>query len=189
VTETANPKEDLPMAAEPAPEERQEVQKPASSQPKTSRTKSTLKVPTLNSLLQNREQPKTEGAKEAPAVAANQPYTFEQLKGVWLAFAEQRKKYRAEYQLLTQEIELNESSVILHLHNPVQETLLDGLKGDLMQFVREKLNNFSIQITGELKYNDNKKVIYTNREKFEHLAEKNPYLKELRDRLGLDSDF
>jgi hypothetical protein len=175
--------------AEPASEEKKEVSKPAASQPGSLRTKSTLKVPTLNSLLQNPEQPKTEGEKKVPPVGANQDYTLEQLKGVWLEFAEQRKKYRAEYQLLTQEIELNESSVILHLHNPVQETLLNALKSDLMQFIREKLNNFSIQITGELKYNDNNKVVYTNKEKFEHLAEKNPNLKELRDRLGLDTDF
>lgn len=120
---------------------------------------------------------------------ANQPYTFERLQEVWLEFADKRKIYRAEYQLLTQQIELRESSVIVHLHNPVQETLLSDLKSDLMQYVRETLNNFSIQITGELKSNDSKKVIYTNREKFEHLAEKNPNLILLKDRLGLDPDF
>jgi len=42
---------------------------------------------------------------------------------------------------------------------------------------------------GDYKNTDTKKVIYTNREKFEHLAEKNPNLLELKERLGLDPDF
>jgi DNA polymerase-3 subunit gamma/tau len=31
--------------------------------------------------------------------------------------------------------------------------------------------------------------MYTPREKFEYLMEKNPALKELKDRLGLDTDY
>lgn len=33
------------------------------------------------------------------------------------------------------------------------------------------------------------KMIYTNKEKFEAMAEKNPLLNELRDKFGLDPDF
>ncbi|MBL7844191.1 MAG: hypothetical protein JNK44_10035 [Cyclobacteriaceae bacterium] len=155
----------------------------------TSRSKSTPKIPALKNILQSGNTPVEPEQKEINQPIANQPYTFKRLQEVWLEFAEQRKKYRAEYQLLTQQIELQESTVIVHLHNPVQETLLSDLKSDLMQYVRESLNNYAIQITGELKSNDSKKVIYTNREKFEHLAEKNPNLILLKDRLGLDPDF
>lgn len=119
----------------------------------------------------------------------NKPFTIEQLQEAWKAFAEQRKKYKAEYQLLTQEFEVHDSTIVVHLLNPVQETLLNEIKSDLMQFIRERLQNYSIQVTGEHKNTDNKKVIYTNREKFEHLAEKNPLLLELKERLGLDPDF
>lgn len=155
----------------------------------TSRSKSTPKIPALKNILQSGNTPVEPEQKEITQPIANQPYTFKRLQEVWLEFAEKRKKYRAEYQLLTQQIELQESTVIVHLHNPVQETLLSDLKSDLMQYVRESLNNYTIQITGELKSNDSKKVIYTNREKFEHLAEKNPNLILLKDRLGLDPDF
>jgi hypothetical protein len=41
----------------------------------------------------------------------------------------------------------------------------------------------------EIKIEAGKKVIYTSREKFDYLVEKNPVLKELKDRLGLDTDF
>ena len=97
--------------------------------------------------------------------------------------------YRAEYQLLTQEIEIRDTTIVLHLLNPVQETLLNDLKSDLMLHVRQKLNNFTITVTGELKSETDKKVIYTNREKFEHLASKNPNLLTLKEKLGLDSDY
>ncbi len=156
---------------------------------KSQRSASTLKVPKLNALLQNSDETKTESVIEPATPLPNQPFTFEQLKKAWDEFADTRKKYRAEYQLLTQKIELHEHSVIVHLHNPVQETLLNGLKTDITTFIRERVENYSIQVMGELQQADDKKVIYTNREKFDHLAEKNPNLKMLKEKLGLDPDF
>lgn len=117
------------------------------------------------------------------------PFTTEQLQTVWNEFADQRKKFQAEYQLLNQPFERNENKIILHLHNPVQETILANLKTDLTGYVRDKLKNQSIQIVGELREAEQRKVIYTNREKFDYLVQKNPMLRELKDRLGLDTDF
>lgn len=79
--------------------------------------------------------------------------------------------------------------MVVHLHNSFQDTLINTIKSDALAFLREKLSNNSIQLFGELRASDEKKVIYTNREKFEHLAEKNPNLKVLKERLGLDTDF
>lgn len=79
--------------------------------------------------------------------------------------------------------------MIVHLHNHFQETLINTIKVDILTFLREKLANNRIQLMGEHKTFDDKKVIYTNREKFDHLAEKNPKLKDLKERLGLDTDF
>lgn len=62
---------------------------------------------------------------------------------------------------------------------------------ELSTFIRERLKNNSILISGKLveMKEDEKKVFYTPREKFEYLIEKNPMLKELKDRLGLDTDY
>jgi hypothetical protein len=97
--------------------------------------------------------------------------------------------YQAEYHLLAQEVEIRDHQVIVHLHNPIQETLLNTVKSDALTFLREKLHNNTILLSGELVEVDEKKVLYTNREKFDHLAEKNPQLKVLQERLGLDTDF
>ena len=63
------------------------------------------------------------------------------------------------------------------------------IKSSLVDFLRKKLNNNSIQVVSVMKERQSKKVAYTNKDKFEHLAEKNPILNQLKDKFGLDSDF
>jgi hypothetical protein len=147
--------------------------------------KTTLRLTDLLKVEPKKEQTATEEAQKQPDLS----FTVEQLQLHWNEFAEQRKKFQAEYQLLTQPLEMIENKIILHLHNPVQESMLNNLKIDLINFLRERLRNQSIQIVGELRAADERKVIYTNREKFDYLAQKNPMLKELKERLGLDTDF
>jgi DNA polymerase-3 subunit gamma/tau len=77
----------------------------------------------------------------------------------------------------------------VHLYHPVQETLLHKLRSDLVTFLRTQLYNESIQVVGEVRTVEEKEILYTNREKFEFMTKKNPALKELKDRLGLDTDF
>jgi hypothetical protein len=91
--------------------------------------------------------------------------------------------------LLSQPYEIRGNQIIVTLLSPVHDTMLNHIKSDLSAYLRERLRNNTIQIMGELQSSDEKKVIYTNREKFDYLAEKNPLLKELKDRLGLDTDF
>ena len=76
--------------------------------------------------------------------------------------------------MLSQEIEIRDHQVVVHLHNHFQETLINTIKVDILTFLREKLQNNRIQLMGEHTTVDEKKVIYTNREKFDHLVEKNP---------------
>lgn len=133
---------------------------------------------------------KDNGTGAASQADADHPFTPEQLQVAWAAFAETRKNLHAEYQLLTQPYDFDGKTVTVHLHHPVQETLLNQLRIEMSTFIRERIRNNSLQITGVLvAQEDNKKVYYTNREKFEYLLEKNPVLKELKDRLGLDTDF
>ena len=133
---------------------------------------------------------KTEAQQVAPKTEEkSEAFTPEQIRAAWKEFAESRKIYQAEYHLLSQDIEIRDKQVIVHLHNHFQETLINTIKVDILTFLRDKLANTSIQLMGEHKTVDDKKVIYTNREKFDHLAEKNPKLKDLKERLGLDTDF
>jgi hypothetical protein len=147
--------------------------------------KTTVRLTGLTKVEPKKEQTATIEIQRDPDL----PFTPEQLQTAWNEFAELRKKFQMEYQLLTQPFELDENRIILHLHNPVQEPMLANLKSDLTEFIRGRLKNQSIQIVGELRQAEQRKVIYTNREKFDYLVQKNPMLKELKDRLGLDTDF
>jgi DNA polymerase-3 subunit gamma/tau len=91
--------------------------------------------------------------------------------------------------MLSQPYILRDKQIIVTLLSPVHDTMLNNIKSELTAFLRERLKNNFIQVSGELTSTDDKKVIYTNREKFDYLADKNPILKELKDRLGLDTDF
>jgi DNA polymerase-3 subunit gamma/tau len=119
----------------------------------------------------------------------NEPVVPQHLRTVWDEFAETRKNQVAEYQILKREYSYKHPAVLVTLTNPVEETLLENFRRDLIQFLRDRLKNAEITLTVELKEATGKKVLYTSKEKFEHLAEKNPYLNELKERLGLDWDF
>ncbi|HET9054934.1 MAG TPA: hypothetical protein VFM90_12205, partial [Cyclobacteriaceae bacterium] len=88
------------------------------------------------------------------------------------------------YHLLSQGFSFRDNKVIIQLHNHFQETLLDEIRLDLLTFLRERLSNDSIQLSGEIKTaaDTGKKMLYTNKEKFDHLMEKNPLVKELKDK-------
>jgi hypothetical protein len=153
------------------------------------KTKATPRTPQLTGLLKAEIKNETTPGNPATEMVLAEPFSAEQLQDAWNAFAQQRKKFQAEFQMLSQPYELQDHLIVVQLLSPVHETMLNSIKVELTGFLREKLKNTSIQVTGHLQTGEEKKVIYTNREKFDFLADKNPMLKELKDRLGLDTDF
>lgn len=153
---------------------------------KESRVKST---PQLASLLKGGENKSDSRPTAAQEVSLAEPFSETELREAWNSFAEQRKKFQAEYQLLSQPYQLEGNTIMVELLSPVHETMLGNIRSELTAFIREKLKNNSLHVAGRLLTGEEKKVIYTNREKFEYLVEKNPMLRELKDRLGLDTDF
>ncbi len=165
--------------------------KPIASEPPVQKAERSvpLRTPTLKNLFSNgKTGSETEEQKLEPVL--NESFTYDQLKEAWTTFAESRKKYQAEYQLLNQPFDFEDKKITIHLLNPVQESILSGLRTELGLFLKETLKNSTLQIEGVAREEDpNNKVIYTPREKFEYLIQKNPILQEMKDRLGLDTDF
>lgn len=81
------------------------------------------------------------------------------------------------------------NELIISMSNSIEEPLLLSMKTNLVTYLREKLGNSTIQVQGVLKITSNVRMAYTNKEKFESLAAKNPLLTTLKDRFGLDPDF
>lgn len=117
------------------------------------------------------------------------PVSAPHLRQVWDQFAEQKVGQAAEYHILKREYEFKPPIITVLLTNPVEEALLDNFRRELTQFLRDQLKNSEISIITTMQENGGKKVIYTSKEKFEHLAGKYPYLNEMKEKLGLDWDF
>jgi len=152
-----------------------------------SRTKTTIN---LGNIL--KPQVKTEETKEekkGPPIKQDEPMVESKVRQVWSEYAEQRKNQVGEYHILNQTFTLKNNVITLLLNNPIEEPLLQGMKSDLVGYLREKLNNSTLQVEGEMQQNNTKRKAYTNKEKFDYLVEKNPLLKELQERLGLDPDY
>jgi len=155
---------------------------------KETRPKTTMN---LGSILKG--QPKEETKKEeknGTLPKTDAPVNENQLRQIWSAYAEMKKDQMAEYHLLKQPFKFENNLITLSLTNPIEEPILTSIKQDLITYLREKLSNNSLQVEGHMQeQQQGKKVAYTNKEKFEHLAEKNPLLKQLKEKLGLDPDF
>jgi DNA polymerase-3 subunit gamma/tau len=146
---------------------------------------------TLN--LQNILKPQAKVEEKVAEIVAqtvvNKSINQAELKKVWDEFAELKKTQAGEYSLLTRGFDLNENKITISLANPVEEPLLQSIRTQLTAYLRDKLNNSNINVFGVMQAIETKRMAYTNKEKFDYLAEKNPILLELKERLGLDTDY
>lgn len=165
--------------------------KPESSQPirnENARPKTTLNLGHILKPSQKQEEKITE-EKNGTVTSKDQPVTERLVKDAWAEYAEERKSQVAEYHLLNREIKFHNSQITIPLTNPIEEPLLLSIKSSLVDYLRKKLNNNSIQVISIMEERQSKKIAYTNKDKFEHLAEKNPLLNNLKEKFGLDADF
>lgn len=167
---------------------------PATVQPKPL-AKSSVQIPKFNDL-ENTYRTAKEQAEAASQTTLNLPkdaFTNEAFFAIWKAYAEQIKAASKTnfYILLTQRNpEIAGEKLTIKIENKVQRDLLNEEKTELMAFIREKLNNFSIELEmEEVEREDKGPLLYTASDKFKHLAAKNPNLLLLKNRLGLDLDY
>jgi DNA polymerase-3 subunit gamma/tau len=122
----------------------------------------------------------------------SQPVTKKKLLQYWKEFADLKRQQgrQQEALVLSQQPDLVDDHIVkIKLNSSVQIETVDGIKSDLMPFLRNKLNNDNLKLEAELELDESKPLIYTPAEKFKYLAEKHPKLKLLQEKLGLDPDF
>ena len=163
--------------------------------PLSSEKKSTVKIPSLSALKTKiTTQLKAENSntkKNGSSKDHKEPFNRKDLDKVWQAYLENRKEAGKdqEVMVLKDPYELDDIKVTLKLSNDVLKITFDIIKSDLQGYLREKLKNSKIVIEAVVEEIANEDMIYTNKEKFEHLAKKHPALKELQEKLGLDPDY
>ena len=141
------------------------------------------------SRLNEAEKEKVE--EEVDLLAEDMSFTQEQFNEVWEEFAKMLKESGREgdFAIMKQEYSLTGTDIDLTLPNSFQLLTLERLQQELLTFLRQRLQNRKIQLNAEVKANSEVKMVYTNKEKFDYLAEKYPQLLELKRRLDLETDF
>ncbi len=118
------------------------------------------------------------------------PFTQEELKESWkkYSFKLQELSERSIAAILTSsEPQLEKAfKIIFSLPNDLMKTQLERVKPKLVGYLREKLNNYGIQIEIVVNETVEKKFAYTPQEKYEKLKEKNPLIEKLKITFGLD---
>lgn len=118
-----------------------------------------------------------------------QAFSRAQFMACWQQYAQKAKKEDKIhlFTLLTSnEPILDGIHVTVLIENIALESTLQDEKIDLLNFLRGNLNNFDIQVFPKRVEPKQSDRIYTNKDKYAYLVEKNPQLEEFRQRFNLD---
>ncbi len=123
----------------------------------------------------------------------NYPRTFftrEQLQESWKKYyfklQKSGEKNMGSIILVNQPVLKTNFEVLVTLPNSLMKNQLERGKPDLLKFLRERLNNYGIQVSINVNETAEKKFAYTPQEKYEKLKEKNPLVEKLKNTFGLD---
>ncbi|MFN7013573.1 MAG: DNA polymerase III subunit gamma/tau [Bacteroidia bacterium] len=121
------------------------------------------------------------------------PFTVEDLSKHIAAYANSDKvagKKSLELALKYRKAKLNDDFlIVITVENEVQRNAIKAELSEFTLYLREKLNNYKIVTTIEVAEGDTVKKNYTPRERFQKMAEKNPNLITLYNKLDLDLEF
>ncbi len=90
------------------------------------------------------------------------------------------------YTLMNNDPILDGTTITVLVENSALESTLQNEKIELLNFLRTALKNFDLQIVSKRAENTQQKRIYTNKDKYTYLVDKNPQLEEMRRRFNLD---
>ncbi|MRX75530.1 DNA polymerase III subunit gamma/tau [Pedobacter petrophilus] len=146
-------------------------------------------IPSLNDLERLANGEEESGPKKATG-EAREPFTYDQLLEIWNKYI-QILKSTDKINLFTI---LNNfapkliSPVLIEIsvESKTQEQFVVQESVELMNYLRNQLNNFAVDITFKLVERKIENRLYGNREKYDYLVNKNPKLDDLRKRFNLD---
>jgi hypothetical protein len=124
---------------------------------------------------------------------ASSDYTQDQLAEAWQKFAQQKPagKISDSLKMIFKKplLKKEESVVEIELSTDIERKFLKVEETELVQFLRRELSNPTVTLRITIKEAELKQRLYTDKEKFNYLAEKQPLLLKLKEKLYLDTDF
>uniref|UniRef100_UPI003217E6B7 hypothetical protein n=1 Tax=uncultured Draconibacterium sp. TaxID=1573823 RepID=UPI003217E6B7 len=116
-----------------------------------------------------------------------EPFTEEQLEAKWREFLPRlndRPSLKATLGTLPK-IE-KDYSLLLEIDSRIQDELLTSIKPELVSWLRKELHNSKISLKTVITETVHEKVAYSDIERYQEMANKNPHLALLKRKLNLD---
>jgi len=163
------------------------------ARPKSAISRTGLSIKGVTAGLKNPNKKK--GIEEIDTTGKpREPFTDQTLYTAWHKYLIQlksQKRSSLHSTLGSREVTIKEGNVLrLVLDNEIQKVEIIENRSEMLNFLRAELNNYGIQLDLEVsKEEGEKKRVYTNRDRFEHMSEKNPALLRLQERLDLDVGY
>ena len=138
---------------------------------------------------------KEEETKELAQKEKNQSiFSNQDLMDVWKEYVKNQKDQGKSNFAATLEMSrptlLDDCKIQLQISNKSQEVVIQKEKIDLHEFLRNKLQHDNIEVVTKIQEkNDEERIPYTNKDKYEQMTKENPNLNKLKKELGLDFDF
>ena len=133
-----------------------------------------------------------EQGEEEEELIGEDDFSEAQLHELWEAYFEKKKGVMSgiEYSILKKLPTLQKGHILdIAIKNGVEINILKKHEEELLTHLRKELNNSLISINHvqeEVKEEEN---LYTDMDKFNDMAKRNPVLLKLKDRLGLDPEY
>ncbi|QNN43146.1 DNA polymerase III subunit gamma/tau [Pedobacter roseus] len=146
-------------------------------------------IPSLNDFDRIAQEEEDKGPKKATG-EAREVFSYDRLLEIWSIYT-QKLKAADKINLFTilnnfAPTLLNPELIEISVESKTQEHLIQQESVDLLNFLRNELRNFGVEVTYKLVERKIENRLYGNREKYDYLVNKNPKLDELRRRFNLD---
>ncbi|MHA8067981.1 DNA polymerase III subunit gamma/tau [Aquirufa ecclesiirivi] len=197
-------KQEVPVQEAPAPslviqEEKTTVPENSQSSPSPVPSRPSIQSSGLRSAKKLVETKQAE-QKEATLLtgsatgAENKTFTLADISREWVRIA---KAYEAnqdinKFVMMNRPIELIGTVLHLKVENELQiQQFNEAIRMEVLNQLRSSLHNFDIDIELDILVQEksDKKILYTQSDKYEYLSEKHPILVEMKQRMGLDYEF
>lgn len=122
------------------------------------------------------------------------PISFEALQIEWHRLAQSYKKANLinKFVMMDRPIDLQGNTIHIKVENEVQvQQFNESIRLEVLQALRTSMENFNLDIELDVIPHDTseKKMLYTQSDKYDFLAAKYPILAEMKQKFGLDHEF
>jgi len=145
-------------------------------------------LPDLNTIYDNNSVAKEGDEPELIRGSEQRDVSFGQFIAVWNSYAEQLKtenKINLYTMMTAMQPRLNGTLIEIDVENGVQMDVLQSAKVDVLNYLRVKLQNFSLDLQGVMMEHTISRKPYTSQEKYQAMVNKNPLLDTLRKEFNL----